>query len=160
MTHLRRGLADLHEWQSSFGSLDLQTMVTGHGRRLAVRGLRVAVASRSPEVLFEWSERARMLASRVQPVRVPRDEEVAADLAELRALAAKEERRASDAARQAELRQRVRERAWQRAARGRTPTRCRWPSPATLGRARALVAHVVTAERVVGARGHRGPAST
>jgi tetratricopeptide (TPR) repeat protein len=37
LTHLRRGLAELHEWQSSFGSLDLQTMVTGHGRRLAVR---------------------------------------------------------------------------------------------------------------------------
>ena len=73
--HLRRGLADLHEWQSSFGSLDLQTMVTGHGRRLAVRGLRVASRSRSPEVLFEWSERARMLASRVQPVRVPHDEQ-------------------------------------------------------------------------------------
>ena len=46
LRHLRHGLADLHEWQSSFGSLDLQTMVTGHGRRLAVRGLRVAVASR------------------------------------------------------------------------------------------------------------------
>ena len=75
LTHVRRGLADLHEWQSSFGSLDLQTMVTGHGRRLAVRGLRVASRSRSPEVLFEWSERARMLASRVQPVRVPHDEQ-------------------------------------------------------------------------------------
>ena len=76
LAHLRRGLADLHEWQSSFGSLDLQTMVTGHGRRLAVRGLRVAVASGRPDVLFEWSERARMLASRVQPVRAPHDEEV------------------------------------------------------------------------------------
>ena len=91
MRHLRRGLADLHEWQSSFGSLDLQTMVTGHGRRLAVRGLRVAVASGSPEVLFEWSERARMLASRVQPVRVPGDEQSQADLQELRSLATAED---------------------------------------------------------------------
>ncbi|HWM73677.1 MAG TPA: hypothetical protein VNQ53_08055, partial [Nocardioides sp.] len=33
--HLRVGLNDLHAWQSSFGSLDLQTNVTGHGRRLA-----------------------------------------------------------------------------------------------------------------------------
>ena len=111
--HLRRGLGDLHEWQSSFGSLDLQTMVTGHGRRLAVRGLRVASRSRSPEVLFEWSEQARMLASRVQPVRVPHDDQVAADLAELRTLAAKDEASREDAVRQAELRQRVRERAWQ-----------------------------------------------
>ena len=110
--HLCRGLADLHEWQSSFGSLDLQTMVTGHGRRLAVRGLRVASRSRSPRVLFEWSERARMLASRVQPVRIPHDEEVVADLAELRSLAGKEEATREDRAREAELRQRVRERAW------------------------------------------------
>ena len=147
--HLRRGLADLHEWQSSFGSLDLQTMVTGHGRRLAVRGLRVASRSRSPEVLFEWSERARMLASRVQPVRVPHDEEVVADLAELRTLAAKEEATREDRAREAELRQRVRERAWRARGSGAYDE----PMPLAdlqqrLGD-RALVAHVVTAERVV-----------
>ena len=91
LRHLRQGLAELHEWQSSFGSLDLQTMVTGHGRRLAVRGIRVAVASGSPEVLFEWSERARMLASRVQPVRVPRRRGALADLQELRSLATAED---------------------------------------------------------------------
>jgi tetratricopeptide (TPR) repeat protein len=147
--HLRRGLGDLHEWQSSFGSLDLQTMVTGHGRRLAVRGLRVASRSRSPEVLFEWSERARMLASRVQPVRVPHDDQLAADLAELRTLAAKEEASREDAVRQAELRQRVRERAWR--ARGSGA----YDDPMSLADfqerlvGRALVAHVVTAQRVV-----------
>ena len=32
--HLRVGLADLHAWQSSFGSLDLQTNVVGQGTRL------------------------------------------------------------------------------------------------------------------------------
>ena len=148
--HLRRGLADLHEWQSSFGSLDLQTMVTGHGRRLAVRGLRVASRSRSPKVLFEWSERARMLASRVQPVRVPHDEEVVADLAELRTLAAKEQATREDRAREAELRQRVRERAWR--TRGSGAYDEPMPLADLQGRldARvALLAHVVTAERVV-----------
>ena len=147
--HLHHGLADLHEWQSSFGSLDLQTMVTGHGRRLAVRGLRVAGRSGSPEVLFEWSERARMLASRVQPVRVPADEQVVADLAELRTLAAKEESSREDRMRQAELRQRVRERAW------RTRGSGAYDDPmaladlqAALGD-RALVAHVVTAQRML-----------
>ena len=148
--HLRRGLADLHEWQSSFGSLDLQTMVTGHGRRLAVRGLRVASRSRSPRVLFEWSERARMLASRVQPVRVPRDEEVVADLAELRTLAAKEQATREDRAREAELRQRVRERAWRTRGSGAYDE----PMPLAdlqraLGARAALVAHVVTSESVV-----------
>jgi hypothetical protein len=145
LAHLRRGLAELHEWQSSFGSLDLQTMVTGHGRRLAVRGLRVAVATGRPEVLFEWSERARMLASRVQPVRVPGDEQSQTDLQELRSLATAEDRTRDGASRQAELRQRVRERAWQSRGSGA------YDDPATLadvqGRLRperALVAHVVT----------------
>jgi tetratricopeptide (TPR) repeat protein len=149
LTHLRRGLAELHEWQSSFGSLDLQTMVTGHGRRLAVRGLRVAVASGKPAVLFEWSERARMLASRVQPVRVPGDEDVLADLQELRALATAEDQPRSDASRQAELRQRVRERTWQNRGSGE------YDEPVTLaevqsrlGAGRALVAHVVTNREV------------
>jgi CHAT domain-containing protein/tetratricopeptide (TPR) repeat protein len=150
LTHLRRGLAELHEWQSSFGSLDLQTMVTGHGRRLAVRGLRVAVASRAPEVLLEWSERARMLASRVQPVRVPGNDDVQAHLQELRTLASAEDPSRSSAARQAELRQRVRERAWQHRGSGE------YDDPATLadvrsrlGERRALVAHVVTSREVV-----------
>jgi hypothetical protein len=149
LRHLRRGLAELHEWQSSFGSLDLQTMVTGHGRRLAVRGLRVAVATGRPDVLFEWSERARMLASRVQPVRVPGDEQVQADLQELRSLAGAEGLSAAAAARQSELRQRVRERAWQHRGSGE------YDDPATLddvrarlGPGRALVAHVVTRREV------------
>ena len=150
LKHLRRGLGDLHEWQSSFGSLDLQTMVTGHGRRLAVRGLRVAVASGKPDVLFEWSERARTLASRVQPVRLPGDEDVQGHLQELRALASTEHPSHSGAARQSELRQRVRERAWQHRGSGE------YADPATLadvhhhlGAARALVAHVVTNDEVV-----------
>jgi hypothetical protein len=149
LAHLRRGLADLHEWQSSFGSLDLQTMVTGHGRRLAVRGLRVAVASRSPEVLFEWSERARMLASRVQPVRVSGDDQVMADLEELRSLASAEDLSPAGAQRQSELRQRVRERAWQNRGSGEYDDPASLADvQANLGARRALVAHVVTKDEV------------
>jgi len=36
LMQIRQGLEDLHAWQSSFGSLDLQTMVVGHGVWLAV----------------------------------------------------------------------------------------------------------------------------
>ncbi len=150
LQHLRQGLGELHEWQSSFGSLDLQTMVTGHGRRLAVRGLRLAVASGEPHVLFEWSERARTLASRVQPVRVPADDDVQAHLHELRSLASVEDPSKSSASRQAELRERVRERAWQHRGSGE------YDEPAALsdvqerlGEGRALVAHVVTSRDVV-----------
>ena len=136
------GLDDLHAWQSSFGSLDLQTNVVGHGVRLAVRGLSLAVQSRSDAVLFEWSERARMLASRIQPVRAPQDPQTAADLAELRAEPAPE--------REAELRGGSGSGRGSTEAPARWPTRSRWPSSRP-GSATdtALVAYVVTADRVV-----------
>jgi tetratricopeptide (TPR) repeat protein len=149
--HVRSGLGELHAWQSSFGSLDLQTNVVGHGRRLGVRALELAADSRRPEVLFEWSERARMLASRVQPVRAPQDESIVADLAELREMARANEgagRRSPE--REAELRQRVRERAWHHRGSGEVA------DPVSLGQLRdglgadtALVAYVVTGNRVV-----------
>nr|WP_232523486.1 CHAT domain-containing protein [Nocardioides sp. MAH-18] len=147
LRHLRAGLDDLHGWQSSFGSLDLQTGVVGHGTRLGVRGLALAVETDRADVLFEWSERARMLASRVQPVRAPEDEQIAADLAELREMAAEERR---DPAREAELRQRVRERAWQRQGSGEVADPVRLPElTAALDAETALVAYVVTATAAV-----------
>ena len=140
--HLRAGLDDLHAWQSSFGSLDLQTNVVGHGVRLAVRGLALAVQSRSDAVLFEWSERARMLASRIQPVRAPQDPQTVADLAELRAEPAPE--------REAELRRQIRERAWQHRGSGEVADPVALAElQAGLGEDTALVAYVVTADRVV-----------
>ena len=142
LQHVRTGLDELHAWQSSFGSLDLQTNVVGHGVRLAVRGLSLAVDSRSDAVLFEWSERARMLASRIQPVRAPQDPQTVTDLAELRAEPAPE--------REAELRRRIRERAWQHRGSGAVSD----PVPladlqAALGPEAALIAYVVTMDRVV-----------
>lgn len=151
LRHLRVGLVDVHGWQSSFGSLDLQTMVVGQGTRLGVRGLKLAVESRDPDVLFEWSERARMLASRVQPVRTPQDESIARDLAELRAMTQTDDGGEHGApGREAELRRRVRERAWHHRGSGEVA------DPVTLAELRdglgsdtSLVAYVVTAARVV-----------
>ena len=84
--HVRAGLADLHAWQSSFGSLDLQSTLVGHGRALALQGLRLALADGSPALAYEWSERARALVARVTPVRPPADEQQAGLLTELRVL--------------------------------------------------------------------------
>lgn len=139
--HLRRGLDDLHKWQSSFGSLDLQTNVAGHGVRLGRRGLELAVESRRTATLFEWSERARMLASRVQPVRAPRSLEVTEGLAELR--------REITPPREAELRTRIRELAWQHDGSRQVMD----PVPVTglqeqLDDETALVAYVVAADRI------------
>ncbi|MFL5515293.1 MAG: hypothetical protein ACJ8DJ_03995, partial [Gemmatimonadales bacterium] len=143
LAHVRAGLDELHAWQSSFGSLDLQTNVVGHGVRLAVRGLSLAVGSRSDAVLFEWSERARMLASRIQPVRAPQDPQTTADLAELRAGPAPE--------REAELRRQIRERAWQHRGSGEVSEPVSLSElQAALGEQTALVAYVVTADRIVG----------
>jgi hypothetical protein len=100
------------------------------------------VDSRSDAVVFEWSERARMLASRIQPVRAPQDPQTVADLAELRA--------GPEPEREAELRRRIREQAWQRKGSGEVA------DPVSLEDLRsrvdkdtALVAYVVTADRVV-----------
>jgi len=154
LMHLRQGLEELHAWQSSFGSLDLQTMVIGNGIRLAKQALVLAVESGRPEIVFEWSERARMLASRVQPVRAELDDELAADLSELRSLQSSEDgpripspRRDRDE----ELRQRVRERAWRLAGSGEVTDPASLSELAeALGDDTALVAWVATdiAERV------------
>lgn len=148
LAHIREGLSDLHAWQSSFGSLDLQTGVVGQGRRLAARGITLAVESGKPEVLFEWSERARMLVSRVQPVRAPEDEQIVADLTELREMVAEGGRR--DPEREAELRQRVRERAWQHRGSGEVVDPVTLAEfAAALDDDTALVAYVATAERLI-----------
>ncbi|CUR55031.1 Tetratricopeptide TPR_2 repeat protein [metagenome] len=150
LAQVRCGLAELHAWQSSFGSLDLQTMVVGHGTSLARRGLSLAVDSGRAAVLYEWSERARMLASRIQPVRAPTDEQMASDLAELRRLATPQDgARVPYPRRAEEIRTRVRERAWQLRGSGEVaePTRLS-EVRAQLGPDTALVAWVVTHDRV------------
>jgi tetratricopeptide (TPR) repeat protein len=111
--HVRSGLADLHAWQSSFGSLDLQSTLVGHGRDLAQLGLRSALADGRPELVLEWSERARALVGRVAPVRPPPDEQLAADLTALRVLhGAAPAPRSIEARRRDELAASIRQRSW------------------------------------------------
>ncbi|MGL5825707.1 MAG: CHAT domain-containing protein [Nocardioides sp.] len=109
----RAGLDDLHEWLSAFGSLDLQSALVGRGRALAAYGLELATADGRPEVIFEWFERARVLVSRVTPVRAPRSADAEADLAELRRLQ-------GIGADTTELRDRIRQRAWYAPSIGRS----------------------------------------
>ena len=117
LRHVREGLDDLHAWQSSFGSLDLQTSLVGHGQSLASLGLTLAIDDGRPAVVFEWFERARALASRVVPVRPPVDSTAAAALADLRRLQVElrqaESAKATDLTRRANrLRQQIRQRSW------------------------------------------------
>lgn len=103
--HVRAGLAALHDWQSSFGSLDLQSSLVGHGRDLAIAGMESALADGDPALVYEWAERTRALTNRVAPVLPPNDPELAADLTELRLAG-------EDASRRDELVRRIRDRSW------------------------------------------------
>ena len=145
--HVRAGLADLHAWQSSFGSLDLQSTLVAHGRDLALQGLRLALASGSAPLVFEWSERARALVGRVTPVRPPLDPALAADLAELRTLHGAEAssgRRTAQGRRTAELRDRVRQHSWYGEGGGTVgdPVRLDVLQPRLAADDAALVAHL------------------
>ncbi|HMQ36524.1 MAG TPA: CHAT domain-containing protein [Micropruina sp.] len=110
---LRAGLDELHQWQATFGSLDLQTATVSHGERLAQRGLELAVQSGQPALVYEWVEWLDAVSTRIVPLRPPADPEAAADLTELRVLAQRRpEPGTPDAERQVELLDRVRRRAW------------------------------------------------
>ncbi len=84
-----------------------------HGAGLIYSGLRAAMRSADPEVVFDWSERARHLAQQSVPLRPPPDPDMAAELAELRILRSESgsEDWLSDP-RAGELRERVRARQW------------------------------------------------
>ncbi len=149
--HVRAGLADLHAWQSSFGSLDLQSTLVGHGRDLARQGLALAVEHGDPDLLFEWSERARTLVGRVSPVRPPTDEQVAQDLSELRLLQGDQVgARTAEARRVEELRARVRQRRWYAEGAGEVsePTDLDQLRAALAEDDAALVAHVAVRDRL------------
>lgn len=105
-SYAKRGLAELHSWQTTFGSLDLQTSAVGHGQHLARLGLRGAMADGRPDIAFEWSERARALASRVTSLRPPPDPALAADLTALRLTDP------GDHASRRDLRERIRSHSW------------------------------------------------
>ncbi|UZN03705.1 CHAT domain-containing protein [Cellulomonas sp. S1-8] len=113
LAHASAGLDELEQWQRAFGSIDLQSSAALRGRTLVLHGLRAAVAGGDPRRVFEWSERARSLASRVLPLRPPAEPETAAQLTELRRLRLLGGA-SGDTRREAELRDAVRRRTWAR----------------------------------------------
>lgn len=106
---LRSALDEAQALRASVGSLDLATALSTRTRLLSRRGLELAIASGRAELVYEWSERGRAHASRLVPVRPAGGTPASPELAELRLL----ELTRSDASRQAVLRTRVREEAWQ-----------------------------------------------
>lgn len=145
------GLDLLTAWQQSFGALDLQASLAMHGTELMFTGLAAAARSRDPEVLFEWSERARHLSQQVAPVRPPHDADLSSDLAELRMLRA--DLAGSDwttDARVRELRDRVRDRQWSSTGAGGSRERLGLlETRARLDDETAILAYVFTREELL-----------
>ncbi|MEV8273137.1 CHAT domain-containing protein [Microbacterium sp. NPDC077184] len=146
--HAAQGLAELERWRAGFGSIDLHTSTTMHGTGLLGVGLDAAVRSGRPDVVFEWSERARHAASQVVPLRPPPDPALASDLAELRMLRSEGPEWQADPRVRA-LQERVRERQWVDVAAGATRARVSVEEVQTaLDRETAMLSYVFTGDRM------------
>ena len=119
LAELRRGLDDLADFQSRFGSQDLQSGSAVHGAELAKVGLRAVLRTGSPAAILAWLERVRAVSTRLTAVNPPADAELADLLSALR-VAVSEAREAALAGRRdavgeqrvADLRRQVRARSW------------------------------------------------
>ena len=123
------GLRALEAHRMTLGATELRAHASGHGEELAMLGLRLAVESGSAERVLAGAERLRAAGLLRRAARPPDDEELAADLIELRRVTAaldeslREGRPDQDLLRrQAALEASVRRRA--RRARGARRRRC------------------------------------
>ena len=122
--HAAHGLELIDRTQQAVGSLDLQVSAAMRGSGLIATGLSSAVKSRRHDVIFDWAERARLLAQPITPVRPPPDRKLAADLAELRVLRnAEPDGDWLASPRAAVLRDRARERQWSQTGAGEAHSR-------------------------------------
>ncbi len=142
MTAMSRALAVVNEQQSSLTATELRAHVSVHAKAAASLGLQLAAEGNRATCIWQWMERHRGNSLRPFPARPPRDEALAALLAELRRVGQEitsyvTEGRDPTAllARQDELERRGRERAWKAGASKRSKTRPRVTQPAELARA-------------------------
>ncbi|WP_435526736.1 CHAT domain-containing protein [Microbacterium aurantiacum] len=146
--HAAEGLAELESWRAGFGSIDLHTSTAMHGTGLLGAGLDAAVRSGRPDVVFEWSERARHAAAQVVPLRPPPDPALASDLAELRMLRSEGPEWQADPRVRA-LQERVRERQWVDVAASSARARVSVEEvQAALDRETAMLSYVFTGDRM------------
>ncbi len=81
---IAHGLDDLAQFQTRFGSQDMQAAAAVHGGALARTGLRTAVDTGEPRVILPWLERSRAATTRLPAIRPPNDPELVESLAQLR----------------------------------------------------------------------------
>ncbi len=119
LRHARIGLAELSEYQTQFGSLDLQTSSAVRARSLAAAAITAEIAAGRPAAVLAWVERARAVSGRVLPLQPPQDEVTADLLTQLRWTASQTEREQTAGRDTTELRRqrqilerKIRERSW------------------------------------------------
>ena len=95
--------------RAMLGASDARAAVTAHGAGLLALGLRTALRTGSAVEVFEWMERSRSGRSNPPPARPPSDPELAADLMQLRTVAATMRQRSLDGAASGDLLVRQRE---------------------------------------------------
>ena len=122
MGAMRCALAVVSGQQANLAATELRAHVASHAGDAARQGLRLALTTGRPVCIWQWMERHRANSLRPLPVRPPRDEALAAQLAELRGLVQEIASCATSGndpgpllARQSDLERQARERAWQAA---------------------------------------------
>ncbi len=122
MSAMRRALAVVNDQQANLAATELRAHIATHAGDAARQGLRLALGTRRPSCIWQWMERHRANSLLPLPARPPRDDVLAAHLAELRRLGQEIAACATSGddpgpllARQADLERQARERAWQAA---------------------------------------------
>ena len=85
---LRAGLRVHAENNAVLGATDLRAHAAARGEELATLGLRLALERGDARAVLRWAETWRAASLRRRPVRPPDDEQLAADLAQLRGVVA------------------------------------------------------------------------
>jgi tetratricopeptide (TPR) repeat protein len=119
LRHARTGLRDLTEYQTQFGSLDLQTSSAVHATSLAAAAIHAEIAADRPAAVLAWLERARAVSGRLVAPRPPDDPETAELMTQLRWTASQADREQAAGRDATELRRRrqqleraIRARSW------------------------------------------------
>jgi tetratricopeptide (TPR) repeat protein len=87
-TAIRAGMDAIERYRAALGATELRAEAAGHVTDLAQLGLRLALEDGRPERVLVWAERSKAGSLRLRPARPPDDEQLADDLARLRAVVA------------------------------------------------------------------------
>ncbi|WP_229830308.1 CHAT domain-containing protein [Actinoplanes ianthinogenes] len=118
---LLAGIRVLDAYQAALGATELRSLAGSYAADLVTTGVRLALRGGRPAVVLWWSERRRAVALRLPPTRPPRENDLAADLDQLRGIASAAHvpvatRGGGQWREQRAIEERIRRRSWQAAS--------------------------------------------